>query len=306
MIPREFAVSRPRSMPRIEWLRCLPFLFMHVACIAVFWVGWSWTAVAIALATLFLRVFGLTGFYHRYFSHRAFKTSRLFQFVGAVLGSAAVQRGPLWWAAHHRSHHRDADTSRDPHSPVQHGFFWSHMAWFMTSEHVGTNERLVRDWSKYPELHFLDRYEIVVPLCFALALFGLGAGLGMWAPALGTSSWQVLVWGFFVSTVFLYHVTFAVNSVAHRFGSRAFPTKDESRNNFLLALLTFGEGWHNNHHHYPTSVRQGFRWWQIDITYYLLVLLSWIGLVWDLKPVPRHLRVSPGRPVDASVAGTGS
>lgn len=181
------------------------------------------------------------------------------------------------------------------------------MAWFMTSEHVGTNERLVRDWSKYHELRFLDRYEIVVPLCFALALFGLGAGLGIWAPALETSSWQVLVWGFFVATVFLYHLTFAVNSVAHRFGTRAFPTKDESRNNFLLALLTFGEGWHNNHHHYPTSARQGFRWWQIDITYYLLVLLSWIGLVWDLKPVPRHLRVRLGRPVAASVpAGTES
>jgi stearoyl-CoA desaturase (delta-9 desaturase) len=305
MITREVIVSRPEAMPRIEWLRCLPFFLMHVACIAVFCVGWSWTAVAIALATLFLRVFGLTGFYHRYFSHRAFKTSRWFQFFGAVLGAAAVQRGPLWWAAHHRSHHRDADTFRDPHSPLYHGFFWSHMAWFMTGEHVSTNERLVRDWCKYPELRFLDRYEIVVPLCFALALFGLGAGLGMWAPALETSSWQVLVWGFFVSTVFLFHLTFAVNSVAHRFGTRAFPTKDESRNNFLLALLTFGEGWHNNHHHYPNSARQGFRWWQIDITYYLLVLLSWLGLVWDLKPVPRHLRVSPGRPVAAPLsAGT--
>jgi stearoyl-CoA desaturase (Delta-9 desaturase) len=300
MIPREVVVSQPEGMARIEWLRCLPFLFMHVACIAVFWVGWSWTAGVIALATLFLRVFGLTGFYHRYFSHRAFKTSRWFQFVGAVLGSAAVQRGPLWWAAHHRTHHRDADTSRDPHSPVYHGFFWSHMAWFMTSEHVGTNERLVRDWGKYPELRFLDRYEIVVPLCFALALFGLGAGLAVLHPGLETSAWQVLVWGFFVSTVFLYHLTFAVNSVAHRFGTRAFPTKDESRNNFLLALLTFGEGWHNNHHYYPTSARQGFRWWQIDITYYLLVLLSWLGLVWDLKPVPRHLRLSPGRQANVS------
>ncbi len=301
------AETQTVAMPRIEWLRCLPFLLLHVACIAVFWVGWSWTAVAIALVTLFLRVFGLTGFYHRYFSHRAFKTSRWFQFVGAVLGSASVQRGPLWWAAHHRSHHHEADTARDPHSPVQHGFFWSHMAWFMTSKHFGTNERLVRDWSKYPELRFLNRYEIVVPLCFALALFGLGEGMGILAPSLGTSGWQVLVWGFFLSTVALHHLTFSVNSFAHRFGTRTFPTKDESRNNFVLALLTFGEGWHNNHHHYPTSARQGFRWWQIDITYYLLVLLSWIGLVWDLKPVPRHLRVSPGRPVAASVpAGTGS
>jgi stearoyl-CoA desaturase (delta-9 desaturase) len=303
MLASEVIVSRTDARPRIEWLRCLPFLLIHLACLAVIWVGVSWTAAAIALAALFLRVFGLTGFYHRYFSHRSFKTSRWFQFMGGVLGAAAVQRGPLWWAAHHRSHHRDADTIRDPHSPVHRGFFWSHVAWFMTSEHVGTNERLVRDWGKYPELRMLDRYEIVVPILFAVTLFGLGAALGAWAPSLHTSGWQVLVWGFFVSTVVLYHVTFAVNSVAHRFGTRAYATADESRNNFLLALLTFGEGWHNNHHHYPSSVRQGFRWWQIDITYYLLVLLSWVGLVWHLKPVPRHVvdnsSLSAGAPVPA-------
>jgi stearoyl-CoA desaturase (delta-9 desaturase) len=203
MISPEAVVFRTEAKPRIEWLRCLPFLLMHVACLAVFWVGWSWTAMIIALATLFLRVFGLTGFYHRYFSHRAFKTSRWFQCVGGVLGAAAVQRGPLWWAAHHRSHHRDADTTREPHSPVHHGFLWSHMAWFMTREHVGTKEHLVRDWAKYPELRFLDRYELVAPLGLVLALLGLGAALAIWAPGLETSAWQVLVWGFFVSTVVL-------------------------------------------------------------------------------------------------------
>jgi len=307
MISSEAVVSRTEGRPHIEWLRCLPFLLMHVACLAVFWVGWSWTAMMIALATLFLRVFGLTGFYHRYFSHRAFKTSRWFQFVGAVLGASAVQRGPLWWAAHHRSHHRDADTTRDPHSPVHHGFLWSHMAWFMTREHLGTKEHLVRDWAKYPELRFLDRYELVAPLGLVLALLGLGAAMAIWAPGLETSAWQVLVWGFFVSTVVLYHLTFAVNSVAHRWGSRPFATKDESRNNFLLALLTFGEGWHNNHHHYPVSARQGFRWWQIDITYYILVLLSWLGVVWDIKPVPRHMRKSLPQPTAKSVpVATGS
>lgn len=290
MIPTEVAVSRTEPTPRIAWFRCLPFLLMHVACLAVFWVGWNWTAVLIALATLFLRVFGLTGFYHRYFSHRSFRTTRWFQFVGAVLGAAALQRGPLWWAAHHRSHHRDADSARDPHSPLHHGLFWSHMGWFMTDEHVTTNERLVRDWARYPELRFLDRYEQVVPLVYSSALLGIGAGLAVWVPDLDTSAAQVFVWSFFVATVVLYHLTFAVNSVAHRWGSRPFVTRDESRNNFLLALLTFGEGWHNNHHHYPVSARQGFRWWQIDITFYILVVLSWLGVVWDLKPVPRHLR----------------
>jgi stearoyl-CoA desaturase (delta-9 desaturase) len=272
---------------------------MHVACLAVIWVGWNWTAGAVFLAALFVRVFGLTAFYHRYFSHRAFRTSRWVQFLGAVLGSAAVQRGPLWWAAHHRAHHRVADTSRDPHSPVHFGFLWSHMAWFMTREHVRTDERLVRDLVKYPELRFLDRNEYLVPVLFAAFLFGLGDGLATLAPDLGASGWQLLVWGFFVSTVTLYHLTFAVNSVAHRYGSRSFHTRDESRNNFTLALLTFGEGWHNNHHHYPASARQGFRWWQIDITYYLLVALSWFGLVWDLKSVPRRLQESPNVPTSA-------
>ena len=298
------AGATPR--PRVEWLRCLPFLLLHLACLAVFRVGWSGTAVAIALATLFARVFGLTGFYHRYFAHRAFKTSRWFQLAGAVLGASAAQRGPLWWAAHHRTHHRDSDTAGDPHSPVQHGFFWSHMAWFMTREHLPTTERLVRDWAKYPELRFLDRHDFLVPIVLATALFGLGSALAAWAPGLGTSGGQVLVWGFFVSTIVLYHVTFAINSLAHRFGTRDYATNDDSRNNFLLALLTFGEGWHNNHHHYPASARQGFHWWQIDITYYLLVALSWIGLVWDLRPVPEHVRDSLRRPRTAPAAAAGS
>ncbi|MBM4069712.1 MAG: acyl-CoA desaturase [Planctomycetes bacterium] len=305
MVAQDVLATRTNPVPRVEWLRCLPFLLLHVACLGVLWVGWSWTAVGIALATLFLRVFGLTAFYHRYFSHRSFKTSRWFQFCGAIVAAAAGQRGPLWWAAHHRAHHRSADTIRDPHSPVHFGFFWSHMAWFMTREHVGTDERLVRDWLRYPEIRFLDRNDFLVPLAFAMALFGLGAGLEMWMPWLGTSGWQVLVWGFVVSTVALYHLTFAVNSVAHRFGTRPYATKDDSRNSFLLALLTFGEGWHNNHHHYPASARQGFRWWQIDITYYLLVVLSWAGLVWDLKPVPRHIQESYKRK-DPAPAAAGS
>ena len=278
------------SKSRVDWVRCIPFLLMHVACLAVFWVGWSGAAVAIGLATLFLRVFGLTGFYHRYFSHRAFKTSRWFQFVGAVLGASAVQRGPLWWAAHHRSHHRNSDTAADPHSPVHRGFFWSHMAWFMTKEHYVTQERLVRDWSKYPELRFLNRYDFAVPVAFAVALFACGYLLETLAPGLKTSAWQVLVWGFFVSTVALYHLTFSINSVAHRWGTRPYPTGDDSRNNALLAMLTFGEGWHNNHHHYPASARQGFHWWQVDVTFYILVVLSWFGLVWNLKAVPLHVR----------------
>jgi len=290
-----------KAMPRVEWVRCIPFVLMHLVCLTVFLVGWSPVALMVTLAAFFVRVFALTGFYHRYFSHRAFKTSRWFQFVGAAVGAASVQRGPLWWAAHHRVHHRFSDEPQDPHSPVTYGFFWSHMAWFMTEEHVGTREDLVKDWTKFPELRFLDRYELVVPVLFALSMFGLGVGLERWAPGMGTTGWQMLVWGFFVSTVMLYHSTFAINSVAHRWGSRPYDTDDESRNNLLLALLTFGEGWHNNHHYFPVSARQGFRWYQIDITYYILVALASVGLVWDLKPIPDYLRKGLPRPTREQV-----
>jgi stearoyl-CoA desaturase (delta-9 desaturase) len=283
----------PRAW-KVDWLRSLPFLLMHLLCVTVIFVGWSWTAVGVAAALYALRVFALTGFYHRYFSHKAFKTSRVFQFCGALLGCVAVQRGPLWWAAHHRNHHAHSDDEEDLHSPVQHGFLRSHVGWFLTPRAHPVNWKLIPDLAKYPELRFLERYESFVCLLFAAALYGLGALLEAVAPGLGTSGWQILVWGFFISTVAVYHVTFLVNSLAHLMGSRRFPTRDDSRNNLLVALLTFGEGWHNNHHHYPASARQGFFWWEIDITYYLLKMLSWVGLVWDLRGVPQRV-LSKGR-----------
>lgn len=275
------------SRPQVQWLRVTPFLAMHIACLAVFWVGWSWVAVFVALLLYFARVFALTAFYHRYFSHRSFKTSRWFQFLGGVLGCAAAQRGPIWWAAHHRDHHRFAEREGDVHSPHRHGFLWSHMLWFMTNENFRTKQRNVKDWLKYPELRLINRFDFLAPAALAISMFAFGEVLRVAAPSLETNGWQMLIWGFLVSTIVLYHVTFAINSLAHTVGSRRFDTKDESRNNWWLALITFGEGWHNNHHHYPGSVRQGFRWWELDITFYLLVVLSWFGLVWDLKGVPQ-------------------
>ena len=262
---------------------------MHLACVSVIWVGWSWTAIGIALVVYFARVFGLTAFYHRYFSHRAFRTSRLVQFLGALLGSSACQRGPIWWAAHHRGHHRHSDTERDPHSPRQHGFWWSHMFWFTTRQAFQTNKDVVKDWLPYPELRFLDRFDFLAPALLALAMFIIGSGLEQRAPGLGVTGPQLLVWGFLISTITLYHVTYAINSIAHQVGTKRFVTNDDSRNNLVLALITFGEGWHNNHHHYPASARQGFYWWEIDITYYILVVLSWLGIVWDLRGVPKRV-----------------
>lgn len=275
---------------QIDWLRTVPYLGMHLACLAVFWVGWSPVAVLVAVLAYAVRMIAITGFYHRYFSHRSFKTSRPVQFVFGLIGAASVQRGPIWWAAHHRHHHVVSERPEDPHSPVQHGFWHSHTAWFLTREHFPIQEKRVKDLMRFPELRFLDRFDIAVPVLFAVSMLLLGMFLERVAPGLGTSGGQMLVWGFFVSTVVLYHATFTINSLAHRWGRRRYATRDESRNNFWLALITFGEGWHNNHHHYPVAARQGFYWWEIDITYYVLRAMAALGLVWDLKPVPRERR----------------
>ena len=272
----------------IDWIRPGPltYIAIHVGCVAVFWVGWSWPAVLAAVAMYVVRMFGITGFYHRYFSHRSFKTSRAVQFVGALLGNAALQGGPLWWAAHHRHHHRNSDQPGDVHSPHQMGFWWSHVGWFLARECQATDETAVRDLVRFPELRFLDRGFALVPGLLALAFYGLGAWLEAVFPAVGTNGRQMFVWGFLISTVALYHATYTINSLAHVFGRRRFETSDKSRNSLLLALLTGGEGWHNNHHFAPGSVRQGFFWWEIDWTYYILVAMSWTGLIWDLRPPP--------------------
>lgn len=275
---------------RIDWIRAAPFVILHLACVAVLWVGVSMTALAVAAALYLLRMFAITAFYHRYFSHRAFKTSRVSQFIFAVLGATAVQRGPLWWASHHRHHHLNSDKKSDAHSPRQHGFWWSHMGWFLARENFSAKPGLIPDLVKFPELRFLDRFDALVPGILAVCLYVAGNWLAVRAPQLGTNGMQLLIWGFVVSTVVLYHSTFLVNSLAHRHGTRRYATRDDSRNNWWLALLTLGEGWHNNHHHYPGSARQGFYWFEPDLSYFGLRLLALFGLIWDLKRVPERIR----------------
>jgi stearoyl-CoA desaturase (Delta-9 desaturase) len=265
---------------------CIQFLFMHVACLLVIWTGISATALIICLALYLVRMFAITAGFHRLFAHRSYRTGRIFQFLMALTGTTAYQKGPLWWAAHHRNHHLHADTETDLHSPLAHSFWRSHVGWFLTSESQATDRLLVSNLIKYRDLRLLDKYYTLPPLVLAVATFTLGAVLQRYAPELGTSGWQMLVWGFFISTVLLYHGTFTVNSLAHIFGKRRFATADNSRNNLFVALITLGEGWHNNHHHYPSSERQGFYWWEIDISHYTLRLLSWLGVVWDLRAPP--------------------
>jgi len=281
----------------IDWVRCLPFIFLHGACLAVFIVGYSWIAVGTAVALYVIRMFAITGFYHRYFSHRTFKAPRAVQFGMALLGASAVQRGPLWWAAHHRHHHKYSDQPEDAHSPHQHSFMWSHIGWITAKKNFATDLDAVPDLAKFPELKFLDRFDLLVPIALAVAMFSFGVLL---PDSFGTSGWQMLVWGFFISTVFLFHGTCTINSLTHLIGERRYQTSDKSRNSLILALITLGEGWHNNHHYYQSCTRQGFYWWEIDITFYGLKAMSWLGLVRDLKPVPARIR--DARPTEAALA----
>ena len=286
----QHAQHEAASDKTIPWLRVLPFAGMHLMCLGVIWVGFSWFAFWTAVVLYAVRMFAITGFYHRYFSHKSFRTSRPVQFLFGVLGASCVQRGPLWWAAHHRNHHRHADTALDVHSPRLRGFFWSHMGWFLTDAGFRTDHKSIPDLMKFPELRWLDRFDTLVPIALATGLYVLGNILERTAPELGTAGPQLLIWGFFISTIVLFHCAVTINSLAHLFGSRRFDTKDDSRNNWFLALITFGEGWHNNHHFFPGAARQGFKWWEFDLTYYLLRALAAVGIVWDLKPVPEHAR----------------
>jgi stearoyl-CoA desaturase (delta-9 desaturase) len=232
--------------------------------------------VGLAAGLYLVRMFAMTGFYHRYFSHRSYKTSRAFQLVMAIVGLTAIQKGPLWWAAHHRQHHRHSDRHGDLHSPGLQGFLWSHFGWILSRQHDETDYRRVADLAKYPELVWLNRYHLVPPVALAAVLL-LAGGL----PA--------FIWGFCISTVVTWHATFCINSLTHMIGRRRYDTKDDSRNSLIMALVCLGEGWHNNHHYYKASTRQGFYWWEIDLSYYALRGLAAVGLIWDIKEPPREI-----------------
>ena len=270
---------------QVDSFRLGIFILIHVGCIAVLFVGFSWFAVGVAVLLYVSRMFFITAFYHRYFSHKSYRVTRPVQFLMAVAGCTAGQRGPLWWASHHREHHLKSDTHQDPHSP-RHGFLNSHTLWFLKKGYFSLRQNRIKDMLKYPELVMLERVDWLPFVLLGLACYLCGEWLNASMPALNTNGWQMLVWGFLVSTIVLYHATYTINSLCHRYGKRRFNTNDDSRNNFLLALLTMGEGWHNNHHRYPVSTRQGFYWWEIDLSYFGLWLLSKAGLVTSMRPVP--------------------
>ena len=254
----------------------IPFVLVHLGCFAAIWTGVTWQALAICITLYWLRIFAIGAGYHRYFSHRAYSTSRAFQFVLAFLSQTTTQKSVIWWASKHRHHHFHSDTGQDVHSPRHHGFIYSHLGWIFARRHDTPDLAKVTDLTRFPELMWLHRNEQVPAIALALLCFLL-------------AGWSGLVVGFLWSTVLVYHATFCINSLAHVSGSKRYVTGDDSRNNWLLAIFTMGEGWHNNHHAYQSSVRQGFKWWEFDPTYYLLRALSWTGLVWDLKTPPEQV-----------------
>jgi stearoyl-CoA desaturase (delta-9 desaturase) len=258
------------SEEKIDKISSIPFVLVHVLCLAAIWTGVSWKSIGVCIALYYLRMMALTITYHRYFSHRSFKTSRVFQFILAFAATTTAQKGVLWWAAHHRHHHRASDQVDDVHSPSQRGFWWSHVGWILCRKYNETRFELIKDFARYPELRLLNTFHLVPPTLLAVALYFWGG-------------WQMLVVGFFWSTVLLWHGTFTINSLSHVFGSRRYKTTDTSRNNWLLALITCGEGWHNNHHYHQNTANQGWFWWEVDLSYYVLVGLSWVGLVSDLR-----------------------
>lgn len=267
----------------------LIFILIHLGGLLAFWCGVSLTAILLCLASYLIRMFAITAGYHRLFSHRSYQTSRTFQFLLGLIGSSSAQKGPLWWAASHRHHHRHSDTEKDLHSPGIRGLWWAHAGWVLSDEHDDADLSLVKDLAKYPELRLLDRYHYIPPLLLLASSYVFGMFLSAYFPALQTTPLQVMVWGALVSTVMVYHATFAINSLAHILGRKRFSTGDESRNSFLLAILTLGEGWHNNHHRYPGSERQGFYWWELDFTHYVLKILALPGIVWDLRQPPARI-----------------
>jgi stearoyl-CoA desaturase (delta-9 desaturase) len=260
---------------RVNWFRSIPFILVHLMPLGALWTGVHLRDALLCVALYYVRMFFITAGYHRYFAHRAYKLGRGMQFLMAFGGATAAQKGVLWWAGHHRDHHKYSDTPKDIHSPKR-GFWWSHMGWIVCDKYEATPVDRIRDFTKYPELRFLNRFHLLPPIVLGFAVYLFGG-------------WSAVFTGFFLSTVLVYHGTFTINSLSHVFGRRRYATSDTSRNSLLLALVTLGEGWHNNHHYYQSTANQGFFWWEIDVSYYVLRVLSWVGLARDLRTPPKHV-----------------
>lgn len=280
-----------RNKPKLK--SEIGFILIHLTPFLMFFTGSTKIDWLICVFLYFARMFFITAGYHRYFAHRSFQTSRFFQFVIAFCAQTSLQKGALWWASNHRIHHRYSDKPKDPHSNKLYGFWYSHIGWIVGPDYKETDYKGIKDFSKYPELVWLNKYHLVPPFMLMICVFLVGGYLNSGnTSGIIENGWSSLVVGFFTSTVILYHGTFTINSLTHMIGSKRYQSNDESRNSFILAIITMGEGWHNNHHYYQSSTRQGFFWWEIDMTYYILKMMSFVGLVKNLHPIPDNFKYS--------------
>ncbi len=288
------SAQEPRVLNKPSLKKEISFTLVHLLPLAALFTGATFFDWMVCIFLYFFRMFWITGGYHRYFSHRSYKTSRWFQFVIAFMAQTSAQKGALWWASHHRVHHKTSDTYDDPHSMKHYGFWYSHVGWIIGPDYKTTDYKIIHDYAKYPELVWLNKNYLVPPFVLALVVMALGGIVnGGTVLAMFTSAgFSSLFIGFFLSTVILYHGTFSINSIMHKFGKQRYESNDESKNSLWLALLTMGEGWHNNHHYYQAAARQGFFWWEIDLTYYILRIFAFFGLIWDLNEVPDHIKYS--------------
>lgn len=260
---------------RVAWWSAIPFFAVHLAPLGALFVVVTWQDWVLCAGLYVSRMFLITAGYHRYFSHRSYRMGRVPQVVTAALATTAAQKGPLWWAGHHRVHHRFTDIDGDVHSPRD-GFWWSHVGWILSTRYKRTDGDSIRDFAAYPELRAVDRFHWLGPWALGALCFLVGG-------------WGALLVGFMLSTVLLWHGTFVVNSLSHLLGRRRYATPDTSRNSMAITLITGGEGWHNNHHYLPASARQGFAWWEVDPTWYGLRALAALRIVRDLRRPPRQL-----------------
>jgi stearoyl-CoA desaturase (delta-9 desaturase) len=248
-------------------------VIFHIFAIAAFW-SFSWTNLAVALALHWIAVgFGISLGYHRLHTHRGFKTSKAFEYFLAICGTLTLEGGPMFWVATHRQHHQLSDQEGDPHSPRD-GGFWAHMGWILFGDTHHNNTELMGkyapDLGREPFYRWLNTYHYLPLTTLGLILLAVGG-------------WSMVLWGIFLRVIVGLHATWLVNSATHMWGSRRFETRDDSRNSWWVALLTFGEGWHNNHHAHPVSARHGLAWYEFDISWITLRILNAFGIVRDLK-----------------------
>ncbi len=257
-------------------------MLFHVGAVAALWFT-SWTNVIVALALHWLAVgLGISLGYHRLHTHRGYKTSRAFEYFLAICGTLTLEGGPIFWVATHRVHHQHSDHDGDPHTPHD-GGFWAHVGWILFGHTRHNNTVLM---SKYapdlgadPFYRWLNSYHYVPLILLGIVLLAVGG-------------WGMVLWGIALRVTVGLHATWLVNSATHMWGSRRFPTRDDSKNSWWVALLTFGEGWHNNHHAHPVSARHGLAWYEFDVSWITLKALRALGVVRELKAAKIHQPVA--------------